>query len=91
VVLTPEDTRFRVTDADASVVLRSKALCVTVDKRTATLQFADADGRMLLAENGAVTFRPIEEGVDKGYFRVRQAFRLDPDETIYGLGQLQNG
>lgn len=91
VVLTPEDTRFRVTDADASVVLRSKALCVTVDKRTATLQFADADGRMLLTENGAVTFRPIEEGVDKGYFRVRQAFLLDPDETIYGLGQLQNG
>lgn len=50
VVLTPEDTKFRVNDADASVVLRTKALCVTVDKRTATLQFADADGRMLLTE-----------------------------------------
>ena len=32
-----------------------------------------------------------QEGADQGSYIVRQGFRLDKEEPIYGLGILQNG
>ena len=55
------------------------------------MKFADKEGVLLLAEQGMPSFKPCENEVDKGYYRVRQAFRLDKDEAIYGIGQHQTG
>ena len=68
----------------------SSALSVKVDPRTGAVTFA-AKGKTLLREKGAPTFEPRTSGPDAGKCRVAQAFLLDKDEAIYGLGTLQNG
>ena len=92
VVLSPtEDIKFKVNETDDAVILKSAAVTVTLDKQEGTLSFADLQGNALLTEQGEPSFKPYQEGADKGYYRVCQAFRLDKDEAIYGLGQLQTG
>ena len=68
----------------------SNALTVKVDPRTGALTFS-AKGKTLLSEKGAATFEPRTTGPDAGKFRVTQTFQLDKDESIYGLGTIQNG
>lgn len=91
VVLAPEEVKLNVKVADDVVTLKSSDLTVTLDKQGGTVAFADKQGAPLLAEQGAPSFKPCENEVDKGYYRVRQAFRLDKEEAIYGIGQLQTG
>ena len=68
----------------------SDQLTVKVDPQTGAITF-NAKGKTLLREKGAGTFEPRTEGPDKGAYRVTQAFTLDKDEAIYGLGTFQNG
>lgn len=91
VVMSPGETKLKVAETDGAVTLASREVSVTVDRNDGTVTFADARGNSLLKEQGAPVFTPIESGVDKGFYRVSQAFRLDKDEPIYGLGQLQTG
>ena len=91
VVLAPEETKFKVDETGDAVMLESSEITVTLDKRDGTLKFADKEGTLLLAEQGGPSFKPCENEVDKGYYRVRQAFRLSKDEAIYGIGQHQTG
>ncbi len=67
----------------------SSALTVTVDKSTKKVTFADSKGNVLMQE-GTMGFTPIKEGPDEGRYKVKQAFALDKDEPIYGVGLLQN-
>ena len=55
-----------------------------------TLTFKDKKGNVLMRE-GQATFTPIAEGIDAGRYSVAQAFALEADEPIYGIGLLQNG
>ena len=91
VVLAPEETKFKVDETGDVVTLESTDIIVTLDKQDGTVKFADKEGVLLLAEQGIPSFKPCENEVDKGYYRVRQAFRLDKDEAIYGIGQHQTG
>ena len=88
VVLAPEETKFKVDETGDVVTLESTDIIVTLDKQDGTVKFADKEG---VAEQGIPSFKPCENEVDKGYYRVRQAFRLDKDEAIYGIGQHQTG
>ena len=70
--------------------LSSEALTVKVDPKTGAVTFATRQGKLLLREKGC-SFEPRTEGPDAGKYRVTQAFALDKDEAIYGLGTIQNG
>ena len=52
--------------------------------------FKDAKGKLLLTE-GACSVEAITDGPDKGLYKVSQAWKLDANEPIYGLGMLQHG
>lgn len=54
------------------------------------VSFRDASGKLLLME-GTCAVEPINEGPDKGLYKVSQSWKLDKDEPIYGLGMLQHG
>lgn len=86
----PEAVKVKVAQRNGKKVYTSAALVVEVDEQTQRVAFSDRKGHRLMAE-GDKAFTPINEGPDKGRYRVRQAFALDPDEPIYGLGMLQNG
>jgi alpha-D-xyloside xylohydrolase len=67
----------------------SSSLKVTVSK-DGKVSFAALKGGKLLEEN-AFNFTPITDGTDKGSFKISQSFKLSENETVYGLGTVQNG
>ena len=91
VVALPEKVGFKVGTKDGAIVMGTKELQVSLDTSTGALSYETADGRHLLAEKPAEKpFTPFDDAGDATY-NVYQAFKLETDEAIYGLGQLQNG
>lgn len=91
VIMKPEPIKFSLKEQEGRVVLASSEVIVTVDKQTGTLRFADRQGRSLLVEQGKPFFKLHQGDADEGDYQVAQTFKLDTDEAIYGLGQLQTG
>ncbi len=89
VVAQPEDVRVTVKASGTSKVYSSPSLKVTV-AADGTVSFATANGKMLMKE-GESSFTERTEGLDKGAFVTKQAFRLEAGEPLYGLGILQDG
>ena len=88
VIAAPENVKVTKKVEGATTTYRSSQLTVTV--KDGAVAFADAQGNPLTSE-GDWGFKTIEDGPDKGSSIVRQSWRLDADEPIYGLGLLQNG
>lgn len=91
VVLAPEKTKFKAGETASEVTLQGVDITVTVGKQDGVVRFADRRGNALLAEQGIPFFQLHQGDADEGDYRVRQAFKLDAEEAIYGLGQLQSG
>lgn len=87
---TPEAVKVKKTTNGDVVTYESSALTVTVDTRNQKVSFADAKGNRLMDE-GDMAFTPIKAGPDQGRYKVKQAFALDDDEPVYGIGMMQNG
>lgn len=91
VVMTPAPTPFTVQKGQQEVTLTTDSVAVRLDLRTGRVTCADRNGHLLLSEKHEGTqFTPATYG-DTRTYQVRQAFRLDKDEAIYGLGQHQHG
>jgi len=91
VIKTPEKTPVKIEENGSVVILSSNALSVTIDLKTGKIAYNDAQGNPLLSEKEyGAQFTPVKD-VQKEAFLARQAFLLDKNETIYGLGQQQNG
>ena len=91
VVKTPEMTKFVAEEREGRIWLETDSLAITLDLQTGKIAYADRKGNLLLEEKEYGTqFTPVEYGEDKTYL-VRQAFRLEEGEAVYGLGQHQKG
>ncbi|MBN9385809.1 MAG: DUF5110 domain-containing protein [Chitinophagaceae bacterium] len=91
VVAVPEAMSVNVREEGDLVVLRSGGLRVSLNTVTGKVEFDDVSGARLLTEKDYGTQFSSLPGVDAPSYIVRQAFMLDRDEHIYGLGQQQNG
>jgi len=89
VIARPDDVRVSSRSSGASTVYSSSSLKVTVAP-DGTVSFATASGKPLVNE-AECSFTERTEGLDKGAFVTRQAFRLEAGEPLYGLGILQDG
>lgn len=90
VVLEPVQTSFSVKEQGNELLLDSKKMQVRLDLNSGKLAFS-AEGKALLSEKEAgASFTEFNDAGSKT-FSVKQAFVLDKDETIYGLGQQQEG
>lgn len=91
VIKTPEATPFKVKQVGDELSLKSKNLEVVLNLKSGSVSFKDIKGHLLLSEkeNGAVFTNFNDAGVKT--YSVSQSYSLDEDETIYGLGILQNG
>ena len=64
---------------------------MSLDTSTGVLSYKTAKGNQLLVEKAVKEqFTPFNDAGNSTY-NVYQAFTLDDDEALYGLGQLQNG
>lgn len=90
VIKKPESTALEIS-GDKVIELKSKLLRVSLDMETGKVAFREKDGKALFTEKDYGTqFTPAWD-VNKNSYSVRQAFLLDKDEVIYGLGQHMNG
>lgn len=88
VVEKPAQIPFTTKESADSISITSAKLRVEVSKKTGALTFYDADGRLL---NREAPDHPqtIEKVTISGAptYQVSHSFLLQPDESIYGLGQ----
>ncbi len=91
VVMEPRKTAVNCKETDEKVTLSSATTVVNLNKKTGEVAFTDKAGNPLLRENGVARFTQITEHADKGSYKAYQAFALEKDAPIYGLGNLENG
>ncbi len=91
VIAAPETTVLSITEAGDELVLKSDRLQVSLNTKNGTISFSTFAGKPLLREHEAGgAFRDFNDAGVKTY-SVSQSFTLDKDESIYGLGQQQQG
>ncbi|TRX09503.1 glycoside hydrolase family 31 protein [Flavobacterium gawalongense] len=87
----PQETKFTIQQQGDVVSMKTDKMEVELNLLTGKVSYLDLNGKSLFTEKEYGTqFTPTVD-VKKNSFTVRQAFKLDQDEAIYGLGQLQNG
>ena len=73
------------------LILRSEKINVSLNLKSGEIAFTNTAGKALLKERqNGVSFVPFNDAGNKTY-TISQAFTLDKDEPIYGLGQHQRG
>ncbi len=91
VIKTPQKTAFSVKQKGDELRLKSEDLSITLNLKSGALAYYNKQGTPLLKEKvHGVKFTPFNDAGNKT-FSVLQSFVLDKDETIYGLGQQQQG
>lgn len=89
VVKSPESLAVTTEKKGETVSLKSNAVRVDFNVGTGRISFFDKQGKTLFTEKDyGAQFTPFNDAGNQT-FSVRQAFLLDKDETIYGLGQQQ--
>ena len=89
VIKTPEQVAVTTTQSGDIVSMKSSDVRVDFNIKTGRVSFFDAAGKALFTEKDYGTqFTPFNDAGNKT-FSVRQAFLLDKDEAVYGLGQQQ--
>jgi len=87
----PQETTLLIHSLGENVSMKSEKIEVLLNLSTGKVTYLDSIGKILLTEKDYGTqFTPTMD-VKKSSFTVRQAFLLDSDEAIYGLGEQQNG
>lgn len=89
VIAGPEKVDAGIVRRNGSVELRTDRLRARLDLRSGEISFFDGAGRRLVKEKGAPSFKAITDGGEAST-EARQAFVLDRDEAIYGLGNTES-
>jgi len=91
VIESPAKTNLTIKQQSAVVILQSENLTVKLNLQSGMLSFFNKAGAALLneKENGT-SFKPFNDAGSSTY-SIEQAYALDKDEAIYGLGQQQRG
>ncbi|HEX5787133.1 MAG TPA: TIM-barrel domain-containing protein [Woeseiaceae bacterium] len=74
-----------VQEADGRLRVSTAGMAAEIELANGRVSFFDGDGRLLLAEAGR------SRGADADGYAVRQQFERQPGESVYGLGQRQDG
>lgn len=90
VIATPEKAPVKVKNAGNTVEVSSSKVRSSLNLENGEISFFTAAGEPLLAEQSSAVFTPTNDAGTPA-LKVRQAFTLDADEAIYGLGNLENG
>jgi len=91
VIKSPEKTNLVIKQQSAVVIVQSENLTVKLNLQSGTLDFFSKTGTALLHEKeNSTSFTPFNDAGSSTY-STQQAYVLDKDEAIYGLGQQQKG
>lgn len=91
------NTAFRLREDATSVTLTAGSLRANVDRKTGAVEFLDASGRRVVGEvPGARSLTPVTLPISgsastENSCKAHDAFDLASGESLYGLGQHQDG
>jgi alpha-D-xyloside xylohydrolase len=87
----PSPAKWRITEGPATFTLSTARLRVIVDRRSGAVSFATADGHTIAAETPASRIMEPATVQGESTFHIQQKWKARPDESLYGLGQMQLG
>lgn len=88
---TVEHVHWKVAHSGGETRIETGRLSVRVSRATGAVAFYDGEGRRILAEApGGRELTPAEVMGERTY-HLRQVWRANPGEALYGLGQRQEG
>ena len=91
VVMKPQATKFAVSQVGDALLLKTTNLTVSLNLKNGKVAFTKKTGEKLFSEKEAGSkFTDFNDAGSKT-FSAFQAFQLDADEVLYGLGQQQQG
>lgn len=91
VTMQPKDVEISITEAQGEARIATSAITAVVDLATGKITVNDQNGQRLIAEKDYGTqFLPANYDGKESHV-VKQAWRLDADENVFGLGQQQTG
>ena len=91
VTMTPQKTDLGLKQKGDELIVRSKAIAVSLNLRNGTISFMTAGSGLLLSESEAgAGFTGFNDAGTETY-SAYQAFVLDKNDAIYGLGGQQDG
>ncbi len=91
VIMTPRKTDLVIKQKGTELIARSKNLTVSLNLISGKISFMTPVSDLLLSESEAGAMFTGFNDAGTNTFSAYQAFVLDGNEAIYGLGQLQNG
>ena len=82
---------FQVVDSPSKLEIKVPKITVSLDKQTGKLSYADKTGKVFLSEKAGT--RKLTPDIIQGEscFAVEQSFESPADESVFGLGQFQDG
>jgi alpha-D-xyloside xylohydrolase len=90
VIKTPGKTDLTIRRTGNILSMKSSNMFVTLDLKSGKISFASLSSQLLSEKEGGVSFTGFDDAGVKTY-TVYQAYTLDKDDAIYGLGQQQQG
>jgi alpha-D-xyloside xylohydrolase len=90
VIKVPQKTAVKLTQHGKMLSVKSERVTVNLDLNTGKISFVASSVPILNEKEGGIAFTDFNDAGVKTY-TVHQAFTLDNDEAIYGLGQQQRG
>ncbi|MCG6914144.1 DUF5110 domain-containing protein [bacterium BMS3Abin03] len=91
VIETPQKTDFTVKQEDDELFLRTQNILVNLNLKNGKISFLTPESKPLLNEKvNGMKFTDFNDAGNRTY-NVYQAYVLDKDEAIYGLGEQQQG
>lgn len=82
---------FEVNETGNSISIILKNLVVEVNKKNGSLSYFNSEGNLILKEKAASRIVKPDSVKGEACFFVEQAFESPADESIFGLGQFQDG
>jgi alpha-D-xyloside xylohydrolase len=87
----PKSVKLSVNEKDNEILIKSDKMALSLNLNTGKIAYSTLAGKTLLVEKeNSTKFTDFNDAGTKA-FKVYQAFTLESDEAIYGLGQHQNG
>lgn len=91
VIATPQQLKLTVKEQAAVLTLKSEKLTVKCNLTSGAISFYTNAGTVLLNEKENSTFFNPFNDAGSNTYNIEQAYVLDKEEAIYGLGQQQQG
>ena len=82
---------FMVSDSPSTLEVRARDIVVALDKQDGRLAFEDSSGRIFLSEKAGTRKLLPDSVMGEPCFVAEQTFESSADESLFGLGQFQDG